>query len=82
MSEYEIIDALISIRADVAQHSMNFITVLFAYIVAAYFVGSKLSRFQVSRYRQVNFLRLKESSLGPQATALSHSVNALFLRSR
>ena len=48
MTEYEIIDALISIRADVAQHSMNFITVLFAYIVAAYFVGSKLSRFQVS----------------------------------
>ena len=33
-------------------------------------------------YRQVNFLRFEESSLGPQATALSHSVNALILRSR
>ncbi len=48
MTEYEIIDTIISVRADIAQHSMNFVSVLFAYILAAYLVGSKLSRFQVS----------------------------------
>lgn len=48
MTEYEIIDALISVRADIAGHSMNFVSVLFAYIVAAYLVGSKLSGFEVS----------------------------------
>lgn len=48
MTEYEIIDAIVSLRADIAGHSMNYVSVLFAYIVAAYLVGSKLSRFQVS----------------------------------
>ena len=48
MTEYEIIDTIISVRADIAQHSMNFVSVLFAYIIAAYLVGPKLSRFQVS----------------------------------
>jgi len=48
MTEYEIIDAFISIRTEAAGHSMNFISVLFAYIVAAYFVGSKMSPSQVS----------------------------------
>lgn len=48
MTEYEIIDTIVSIRADIAGHSMNFVSVLFAYIVAAYLVGSKLSPIQVS----------------------------------
>lgn len=48
MTEYEIIDAFVSLRMEIAQHSMNFASVLFAYLIAAYFVGSKLTRFQVA----------------------------------
>ena len=47
MTEYEIIDAIVSLRLEIAQHSMNFASVLFGYLIAAYFVGSKLTRFQV-----------------------------------
>ena len=48
MTEYEIIDAFVSLRLEIAQHSMNFASVLFGYLIAAYFVGSKLTRFQVT----------------------------------
>ena len=48
MTEYEIIDAFISIRTEAAGHVMNFVSVLFAYIVAAYLVGSKMSPSQAS----------------------------------
>ncbi len=48
MTEYEIIDAIVTLRSEVALHSMNFVSVMFGYIVAAYFVGAKLSKFQVS----------------------------------
>lgn len=48
MTEYEIIDAIVTLRSEVAQHSMNFVSVMFGYIIAAYFVGAKLSKFQVS----------------------------------
>ena len=48
MTEYEIIDAFVSLRMEIAQHSMNFASVLFGYLIAAYFVGSKLTKFQVT----------------------------------
>ena len=48
MTEYELIDAIVTLRSEVALHSMNFVSVMFGYLVAAYFVGAKLSRFQVS----------------------------------
>ena len=46
MSEYEIIDVISSLRLEGAEHVMNFVTVMFSYVVAAYVVGAKLSRFQ------------------------------------
>ncbi|RLA50667.1 MAG: hypothetical protein DRQ98_12570 [Gammaproteobacteria bacterium] len=48
MTEYEIIDVISSLRSEAAQHVMNFVSVMFGFIVAAYLVGPKLSRFQVS----------------------------------
>ena len=45
MSPAEYIGLITSIQVD--RHVMNFVAVLFAYLVAAYFVGSKLSPFQV-----------------------------------
>jgi len=54
-----------------------------AALSTAYGAGLRASEVtHLKGYRQVSFLRLEESSLGPQATALSHSVNALTLRSR
>lgn len=48
MTEYEIIDAISSLRSEAGQHVMNFVSVMFGFIIAAYFVGAKLSRFQAS----------------------------------
>lgn len=48
MTEYELIDAMSSLRSEAGLHVMNFVYVMFGYIVAAYLVGAKLSRFQVS----------------------------------
>jgi hypothetical protein len=45
MSPAEYIGLITSIQVD--RHVMNFVAVLFAYLVTAYFVGSKLSPFQV-----------------------------------
>jgi len=48
MTEYEVIDAMVSLRSETAQHSMNLVYVIFSYIVVAYLVGRKLSRLQVA----------------------------------
>ena len=48
MTEYEIIDAVSSLRSEGAQHVMNFVSVLFGFIIASYLVGARLSRFQVA----------------------------------
>ena len=53
MNEYEVIDALSSLRGEVGVHVMNFIAVLFGYLATAYFVGAKLTGFQISA---INFL--------------------------
>ena len=47
MSEYEYIDLIINSREAIGFHGMNFIAFLFAYLVATYLVGERLSRFQV-----------------------------------
>ena len=47
MTEYEYIDAMVSLRDSVGFHAMNYVSILFAYLIAGYFAGHKLSRFQV-----------------------------------
>ena len=46
MSPAEYIGLITSIQVD--RHVMNFVAVLFAYLVTAYFAGSRLSPFQVT----------------------------------
>ena len=48
MTEYEYLDLISTYRAETGFHVMNFIAAMFAYIAAGYFVGEKLSRFQVT----------------------------------
>ena len=48
MTAYELIDALSSLRMEAGNHVLNFISVMFGYVATAYFVGPKLTRFQVS----------------------------------
>ena len=47
MTEYEYIDAMVSLIDSVGFHAMNYISILFAYLIAGYFAGHTLSRFQV-----------------------------------
>ncbi len=47
MNEYEIIEATYAIRQTGATDVSSFFTVLSAYLVVAYLVGDKLSKFQV-----------------------------------
>jgi hypothetical protein len=48
MTEYEYLDLISTYRAETGFHIMNFITTMFAYVAAGYFVGSKLTNFQVT----------------------------------
>ena len=47
METYQALEAMYVIRGVVAQDAMNFFTLLSAYLIVAYLVGSKLSTFQV-----------------------------------
>lgn len=47
MTEYELVDTAISYQDLATTHFMNFVTILFAYLVCAYLVGEKLTRLQV-----------------------------------
>ncbi len=47
MNEYEALEALYTVRATTSSDAMSFVTMLFAYLAAAYVVGPNLSRFQV-----------------------------------
>lgn len=47
MEQYQILESLYVIRGVGAQDAMNFFTVVSGYLVVAYLVGSKLSKFQV-----------------------------------
>lgn len=46
MTEYEVIDALSSLRSEGAEHVMNFVAVMFSYVFVAYVVGKKLTTAQ------------------------------------
>ena len=48
MTEYEYLDLISTYRAETGFHIMNFIAAMFAYIAAGYFVGNKLTAFQVT----------------------------------
>lgn len=48
MTEYQVLELISLYRSEGAQHVMHFVSVLFAYVIAAYFTGSKLSRFQTT----------------------------------
>jgi hypothetical protein len=48
MSEYELVDAIASLQGEGGRAFMDFITVLFAYVVVAHFVGASLGRVTVS----------------------------------
>jgi hypothetical protein len=61
MTEYEIIDAMVSLSSETAQHSMNLVYVIFSCVVVAYLVGRKLSRLQVAIITIIYFIW----SLGP-----------------
>ena len=47
MENLQTLDVMYAIRAVAAEDGMNFFTLLSAYLVVAYVVGSKLSTFQV-----------------------------------
>ena len=46
MTEYEYIDAMATLRDSAGFHAMNYVAILFGYLVAGYFAGHVLSRFQ------------------------------------
>ena len=47
MTEYEVLDLVGTWKADTVSLATSFVSILFAYILAAYFAGTKLSRPQV-----------------------------------
>ena len=47
MTEYELLDLVGTWKADTVSNGTSFISILFAYILAAYFAGAKLTRSQV-----------------------------------
>ena len=44
MTEYELADLVISLSAEAGRSTMDFVTVLFGYLVSAHFIGAGLSR--------------------------------------
>ena len=44
MPTYELIDLLNSLQAEAGRATMDFVTVLFGYLVCAHFIGATLSR--------------------------------------
>ena len=47
MTEFEYLELIIAARDSVGYHAMNYFTLLFGYLLAAYFVGHLLTRFQL-----------------------------------
>ena len=47
MTEYELIDTAGAFQNLATTHFMNFVTILFAYLVCAYLIGDRLSRLQL-----------------------------------
>lgn len=48
MTEYELADLFTSLSAEAGRSTMDFVTVLFAYLVVAHFVGATLDRVYVA----------------------------------
>ena len=48
MTEYELADLFTSLSAEAGRSTMDFVTVLFAYLVVAHFVGASLDRIYVA----------------------------------
>lgn len=48
MTEYELADLFTSLSAEAGRSTMDFVTVLFAYLVVAHFVGATLDRWYVA----------------------------------
>ncbi len=48
MTEYELADLFTSLSAEAGRSTMDFITVLFAYLVLAHFVGATLDRAYIA----------------------------------
>ncbi|MGR8950446.1 MAG: hypothetical protein ACU84Q_20575 [Gammaproteobacteria bacterium] len=48
MSEAEYLEILILARDSLAYHAMNYFTLLFGYLITAYFVAERLSVFQLT----------------------------------
>ena len=47
MTEYELADLFTSLSAEAGRSTMDFVTVLFAYLVVAHFVGTTLDRWNI-----------------------------------
>ena len=48
MTEYELLDLVGTWKADIVSVGSSFVSILFAYILVAYFAGAKLTRSQVT----------------------------------
>jgi len=78
MSTAEYLEILAMSQGLVATHSMNAVSILFAYLVAAYVVGRKFSRFQVISISLIYtvFLTLPVfAMLGEMSSLISLNVN-------
>ena len=47
MTEFEYLELIIAARDSLGYHAMNYFTFLFGYLLAAYFIGHLLTRFQL-----------------------------------
>jgi hypothetical protein len=77
MTEYEYIDAMATLRDSVGFHAMNYIAILFAYLVAGYFAGQALSRFQAIAVTTLYIILCPMPGIAAYDAALEYSQLAL-----
>jgi hypothetical protein len=77
MTEYEYIDAMATLRDSVGFHAMNYITILFAYLVAGYFAGQALSRFQAIAVTMLYIILCPMPGIAAYAAAVEYTQMAL-----
>jgi hypothetical protein len=73
MSEYEYIDAMSTFRDSAGFHAMNYIAVLFAYLVAGFFAANILSRFQVIAATVLYLILCPAPGIATYEAAVEHS---------
>ena len=76
MSEFEFLEAVNFVAANLANSAINFFTVFLAYVVAAHFAGKTLSRLVAVCVSIVYTLFL----IGPSVGIVNSSITALDLR--